>query len=644
MRKSRVLALMLLTGLVLPATGSDMRNEAQGAADAVRGQYGHAQGLEDGVFKPLSGEGQFQTQSGEAFDASLECPAAGTFMKATIVPQGSGDIQMIGVELDRDLNGSLETSLAFPGPFAAVCSNGVLQCTAGTSANCQGRRWRAGGSAVVLENVDRTELGGCYCINNSCGASLLLQNSRKVLTDIGTGIANVMAVSNPRLSVGSARSVDATTMEFMGQQAGCGVDSRPEQFHGNTSAMEAAGDAEAQQPDSTYQMLVNSPAAQESSVDNVSCQRNRVVQLQAENPSPGDVVTVSGAVEVGSCGPRCTRYRLGQVGDNYWSGNCTRFVVSGSIQVLRPDLVEAARVTEVGFDDHLHVRVGNLTGFAQPSGWDGVAAQCGDPKQNFRYSGLNGDVTNALRSVNPGTVVPWVNTVYVSGNGEGWSFLDVVFKQRCSIQSETISNGCATLETRSDCSLRNAETDGVETHKNYSQTGLTPLPSTRTLSGPGCSLTLTRDWWQERRDYSCDSGQQRDLSYADRRHQSVRDSFDSETGSFTDERMSDDGSWSSHGMSAALPPPDGDGCIRMCRTRQDRPGPAMGAQGSVSNQNPGGPANDFTYRECDAADVCPLEAGETMVAPCDCRSNFMEAVMMMQTIRMTAQDFVCVAE
>lgn len=643
MRKSRVLAWTLLTGLVLPATGSDMRNEAEGAADAVRGQYGHAQGLEDGVFKPLSGEGQFQTQSGESFDASLECPAASRFMKATIVPQASGDIQMIGVELDRDLNGSLETNLAFSGPFAAVCSNGVLQCTAGTTANCQGRRWRAGGSGVVLENVDRTELGGCYCINNSCGASLLLQNSRKVLTDIGTGIANVLAVSNPRLSVGSARSVDATTMEFMGQQAGCGGDGRPEQFHGNTSAMESAGQAEADNPDSMYQMLVNSPAAQESSVEGVSCQRDRLIQLQAEDPPLNDVLSFSGVTVAGSCGPRCYRLLLGVVGDNYWSAGCAPFGHSGSLAVHRPDMIESARVIQVGFDDHVHVTLGSTLVFRQPDWWDGVTPHCHDPGRNF-IENTNINVTAALTSVAPDTVVPFVQRVHVVRLGEGWVYLDVTLKQRCRIQSETINNGCATLEARSDCSLRNARTDGVETRKNYSSTGLAPLPSSRTLSGPGCSMTVIRDWWQEQRDYTCETAEGRDLSYADRRQQSVRDSFDPETGQFTDNRMGADGSWGTHGMTAALPPPDGDGCIRMCRTRQNRPGPAMGAEGSVSNQNPGGPANDFTYRECDASNVCPLEAGETMVAACDCRSNFMEAVMMMQTIRMTAQDFVCVAE
>lgn len=644
MRKSRVLIWMLCSALVLPVSGADVRSQAQGAADAVKGRYGSAQGLEDGAFKPLSGEGQFQTQDGQTFEASLECPASSRFLKATIVPQGSGDIQMIGIELDRDLNGSLETSLSFTGPLAAVCSNGVQQCTPGTTSNCQGRRWRSTGSSVSLENVPVSELGGCYCINNSCGASLLLQNSRKVLTDIGTGIANVLATTNPRLSVGSARSVDTTTMEFMGQEAGCGADGNPEQYHGNTAAMEAAGQAESAHPDSTYQMLVNSPASQESAVESASCQVNRVVQLHAVDVAESAAYTVSGAVLVGSCGPRCYRYRLGQLGDNYWSGSCRRFTEAASIQVIRPELIQAARIVEVGFDDHLHVRVGGNTGFAQPSGWDGVAPQCGDPKQNFRFTGLNGDVSGSLRSVAPNTVVPWVNTTYVSGNGEGWSVLDIVLTQDCAIQSETINNGCATLESRGDCSLRNATRDGVTTHENFSATGLTPLPSTRTLSGPGCSFTLTREWWQEQRDYTCSSGSAHDLSYANQRHQSVRNSFNTETGAFTDSRMGEGGAWSQHGMTATLPPPDPAGCIRMCRTRKTAAGPAMGSQGSVSNQNNTGPANDFTYRECSAADVCPLEAGETMVAPCDCSSNFMEAVTMMQTIRMTAQDFVCEAQ
>lgn len=642
MRKS--LGLLAVFGIVavMSVADADVKTQAQTAADAVKGQYGSPSKLEGGAFKPMSGEAQFQTGDGQNFDAALECPAANRFMTAMIAPSSAGDIQLVGIELDRDLNGSLETPLTFPGPFAAVCSNGVLQCTPGTSTNCVGKRWKAVGTSVTLETVPQAELGGCYCVNNSCGASLLLQNSRKVLTDIGTGIANQLATTVPRLSVGSAREVDATTMEFFGQQSGCGVDSQPEQYSSNVSGLQAAGQAEAANPSSTYSMLVNSPAAQEGTYEGASCNRNRVIQLTSTTTDINDVVSVSGATLIGSCGADCYRYRLGRVGDNYWSAGCGNgFGDTAAFQVHRPDLVEAARVTSVRVDDYVQIVVGGITAYQFPAGWTPAVSDCRD--RGNHSASMNANVTTAFTTVAANGTVTWANLVRVVDRGEAYSHLDLVVRDSCLIQSETINDGCASLDARTDCSVRNETADGVQTIQGYNTTGLQPLASTRVLSGPGCTLTVTRDWWDRQRDYTCEATATRDLSYAGERERSIRNSFDATSGTFTDRRMNADGTWSNSAEVSTLPPPDPAGCIKTCKTRKARPGSAMTSAGATSMQNPTGVANDFTYRECDAANVCPLEAGETMVSACDCASNFMEAVMMMQTIRMTAQDFVCEA-
>lgn len=81
----------------------------------------------------------------------------------------------------------------------------------------------------------------------------------------------------------------------------------------------------------------------------------------------------------------------------------------------------------------------------------------------------------------------------------------------------------------------------------------------------------------------------------------------------------------------------------VCKTVRPRPGIEIADGQAVNNLNTTGPANDFSFKECDDSGVCPLEPGETLVSGCAVNSNFAQAATMMQTVRLIGQDTQCVA-
>jgi hypothetical protein len=214
----------------------------------------------------------------------------------------------------------------------------------------------------------------------------------------------------------------------------------------------------------------------------------------------------------------------------------------------------------------------------------------------------------------------------------------------CEVDREVIDDGCSTLQADVDCTWRDETVDGVQTYRDYYATGLSPLPSSREVSRGACRKRLTRDWWTRDKTYACEGSPRRfDASFSSERYAVISSTFDKDTGAFEDLRTAPDGTQSRHAMTTPLPPPDDASCQRMCKTRKPRPGQSMGETGSTGHLNPSPPAWDYTYRDCTEDDVCPVGAGEDVVSACNCNGNFAEAVSMMQTIRMAAQDLQCTA-
>src|SRR6266404_2093327 len=138
MRAFAVTIVMLVAAGVHPLwaqTSADQR--AQSAADQVLKSYGTGEQLNANGMQPLSSDKPMQTVDGaQQFGAKTACQASAQFMRVTILPNATSDIQTITVDLDPTFTGAVTNSSAFTGPFAAVCNNGVVQCDADSFNNC----------------------------------------------------------------------------------------------------------------------------------------------------------------------------------------------------------------------------------------------------------------------------------------------------------------------------------------------------------------------------------------------------------------------------------------------------------------------------------------------------------------------------
>nr|MCF3329620.1 conjugal transfer protein TraN [Escherichia coli] len=60
-----------------------------------------------------------------------------------------------------------------------------------------------------------SELGGCYCINNSCGNNLAWNNLEQILNDLGGGASQALSGANPWFTLSQIK-VDGVSASFVG--------------------------------------------------------------------------------------------------------------------------------------------------------------------------------------------------------------------------------------------------------------------------------------------------------------------------------------------------------------------------------------------------------------------------------------------
>jgi hypothetical protein len=632
------LALALVCG---GALAQDVRAQASSAADAARQAYGTEDAFTQKLTSPLSTSAPMQSVDGSRFDAQLTCPASDVYLRTTLAPTGSSDIAELTVELDANLDGTLDTARTFPGPYSGACTNGLVQCDAGTWNNCRYFRWAALNGAPGLEEVSARDLGACYCFNASCGQNLLFVNGQKIVTDIGAGVLAASQSIFPRVMASRTQS-DALSVSYYGQQSGCGVDRQPERYYSNMSALPAAGVAAGQQPGSVANLVLTSGVAAKSRVSTASCEIRRTITTSSRRLP--DILTLASATAGGesSCGPGCLRVTIGAPGDNYlFGGACAVFEESAQLMIADPSRIESARLVRVAFDDHLQEQIDGTIVFSSFATWGTGAFPAGacDAKGNWTQA-PNTDVLPFVQRVGR---VALTSRVAVGDKGEQLAAYEFRVREGCGIDREEIVDGCTGFQSNAQCRLRNEWVDDVQTVVNGRTTGLGPLPTARQV-GNACQIDSgPRNWWQTRREYDCQAeASSYDLDYATRRAQVVHASTDPTTGTFTDYRRIGANQYAMSQEALPVPPDDPvEACTPMCRTRKLRPGVNAGVPGPQSALNPTGVSYDFTIKECDASNACPLEPGEQQVAACDCRSNFAQAAAMMQTIRSVAEDTVC---
>jgi hypothetical protein len=632
------------------APKADERGAA--AATGVRGVFGNEQGLVTHGIEPLGGERPMRTVDGQAFDAALSCRASEQFLRVTMMPTGS-DIGRFVVDLDANLDGSADQRLNFTGPFGGVCSNGVIGCAAGSWDDCHFYQWDTSGSTLALTEVSSQQLGACYCFNASCGNNLLAVNSQKVVSDLGTSVLTAAQQILPR--VASTRTVaDALSIQFIGQQGSCGTDDSPEQYFRRPHELAGAGLTALATPGTIPNFISNTTSARERGIASLRCEINR--SIGANEVRKADILNFLSASRghVQDCGAGCLRFLLGQAGSNYYGDNerCTVFEESLRLEVLRPDRISAFRLYRATYDDHIVLAQGSQVLYSRIHSLNWPDPVNGLPQPVPSFLGCergddwdlapNVNLLPALQSV--GTHALRLRTA-VGGEGDSALYFEARVNESCELGAEEIVDGCTAAAANSRCRLKNEWVDGVQTVAEYLTTGLGPLASSRMVGASSSCVINTgnRAWWRTEREYDCltEAAAPLDLSAAAERYQSIHTSIDLASGAFTDRVRHADGSYQTLAASVPVLTERGSAaCTPTCRTRKPRPGANVAISGPTTAQNVTGVAWDFSFKDCESG-TCPVEAGEEVVGACDCHNNFAQAVALMQTIRMVAEDTSC---
>jgi len=586
----------------------------------------------------------------KSFSAQLLCPSSRKFIEVSIQVGGSGDLSQIAVSQDLDMDGNTDFVFSVSFPVSGVCANGIISCQAGTWGNCSYYRWNADSSARVgLATTAISNLGGCYCVNASCGSNLVQGNLSTVLRDLGGGVSGAVQAVNRKYAVTDVKE-EGSTITYYGQDAGqCSGSpgsygsSSPEQYYstgndaGLANAKDAAQVSQAGDPASYYSLIANSQAAQESQGDYRQCSviRNVTVTTVTGCSSPGDFLDPSlNGCTINDLSPYP---RTIKTHDGGGGGSCY-FSQPGSITSSGGSLY-----------------IGNYL--------------CGDPHggvvKNARIRFLCGGVQVIVYSREYETAafscasgdLAWIEGWYYTSNANHIScpagYTDGLCNGLCCMKpadrtdviNDTVDNRCLAYETDPQCRLRDEQSDGVHTFNNYNPTTLSPLSSCRTFTGY-LPHNVCRDWWRKDRTYICETPGQYDFTDTKRRVDAVYSSSSADSGSlvYTDLRKDAAGSWKTESVTSSLgvvaQGSSSDSCDQACKTKKLKSDTQAGKTGNKAQYQKSAAAYDFFYRLCRNG-VCPAGDSEEVVNACGCLNDFSEAASVLSVLNAAGKDLIC---
>jgi len=625
-----------------PLSAQTVEDRARAAAEASRAKTSDSDAIQQNYLTPgLAGQPISTVDNSRTFNPNIACQKTATLLELIAQPAATGDIGTLRISRDKDLDGTVDQTLTLPVPVSGICANGVVSCQPGTWNQCKSFKWDvASGGDLKLSEVGLTDLAGCYCVNNSCGASLVWGNMASVLKDLGGGVIGALTTADPRIGVAQA-VIEGPTIRYTGAQStACSPNpSLPQTaYRANPTAIQ--GDAASMAASSSvFQALKASPAGVGKAEQIRSCTITREVTLQPA--SYDDIIGVSGQVRsVTSCGADCRRYRIG--GD----GNCSAAppIFTATFQVHRPDRLVSATIVRQDANDWLQSRVdGEVVGYAGKRPWLGEGLPSGDCNVDEEPVNLTPiDLTERFRS---GSAAVGARVRGGGGGRWGWIDLEVRVDAACGV-TERLVDLCSGYAADPACRLHGESVDGVETFRNGVATGLTPLAQTRLFGSGACTIRLTRDLFERERQYRCtvDLGSvpEPDLS----RGAYIID-HSTET-MLADRTKTPDGGYATSSRTFALPDRGSvPACEPVCKTRAPARNTAAAIDGVVGAKQNAPTGWDTFYHACKTAsggDVCPVGPGEQLVSDCGCLDDFPEAVVMMQTVRLGGADLVCTGE
>ena len=657
---SLLAALFAAWALTDPADANKAADAADPAAQAVGAQ---ASGLRDGhestarMGDPLLSSVQMKTLDGsKSFDTRMSCPSSNAFLTLQVLPDlATGNLISAVFNQDTKMTGTPDYSFASPYVITGVCANGLISCTTcGASASgctgCSYYLWTADQSGKLgLSSASLTQLGGCYCINQSCvesaagGVSPTLSNIGIILHDLGGGAVAAVQSALPNTAV-SAPKVDAANMSvaYFGQSADACAKmtgaSSPAQYYGAGSTLDNAASAEqatqAGAPNSVYTMAANAVGKTTGGSYAAACDITRNFGISTTKQ------TVSGSASLSNVGTAADVQ--------------LQYVNSESqyhFQIMTPPMNGVTGDYPAWTD----LKAVDLTGMTVTN-----VMLCGNTVWSDQTCNSNG-LTSTSPNCYPASTMP----LSVSGcNVVGNHRLDVYYNYSVDYQfdaeSGTLTDRCQVYQSDPNCRLQSetqfdANGNGVVTYDNFNPTGYAPLTQTcKTITTSVGIHTSCQQWWTVKRVYACTGSPPIDVSGAAAVSKEISSTLPNGS-SYSNGKLVVGFTANGQAYSSTtdgLKDASSYGCEYVCKTSTPVQNTTAGTGGSTSQTNTSTDSVLYYFRLCtpDAAGnntVCPISApGETVVEPCSCpdtksANELGPTAAAMGTLNAAAQDLIC---
>ena len=626
----------------------DAKIAGKASGNTVQGLFGKKENLNKNLSVPMTDSTTpMKTIDGStSFAANLTSPSSASFLKVMMQPSGSGDLQLVRISQDTNMDGSIDTLYTVPRVVSGVCANGYYSCTAGTWSNCQPYKWVSDASGHVSDTgAAVTELGGCYCINSSCGSQLVWNNSALVLKDLGGGAVSAIQRANIGFTVTNV-SLTPVTIDYYGRLVGSAtvqdamqVQTLPppvnaQAYYSNPGSMSGSvgsiTSSQSGDPSSIYYNMLNSPAVNQTSAEQKKCTIIRTAGLSSTS------TTYSNTGSSTLCADHFVKMQIWKVDETTYKLQLLDTNPAGSPHVDCGGTVDSNgwhTVTTINLPGGGAAQQGKLTSatFALSNMQSGAACQTG--------SGFADGVLN-------GFTVPVQTTVECGAAGSqniNYDF-SYFFEYKLDTYGESVNDQCQTLVSDPTCKLKDETVDGVAVLQNYNHTGLNQLPSCQDINGASGPMQICRPWWNKKRTYICQTTAM-DFSDLKTRYGAVVGGV-SQSGStlnYADLMKEKSGTWTAGSGSILMPGADAyAACEPSCRTRVPHEDNEITTTGIASNVrlNPAA-ATDYLYKVC-VNGVCPVSTpGEVIIDDCQCLSNFSDAALAVQSLRMAGKDLIC---
>jgi len=145
---------------------------------------------------------------------------------------------------------------------------------------------------------------------------------------------------------------------------------------------------------------------------------------------------VAGPLNIRSCGVGCMEVWIGEIGDNYYSGRCSIFETSMTMEIVNPNAITSAVLNYAKWDDYMQVWIGGTKVWSGPDGNFPPETPGRCELSTSWERNPNVDVTPYFRQAGQLT---FKTRVSVTGGGEGYGRIQINYEPSKAVTEDAWS-------------------------------------------------------------------------------------------------------------------------------------------------------------------------------------------------------------